>query len=44
MKDIGGIEIPETLATLANAEKKEAGQEGSAQPTAAAGPPPQSRS
>jgi flotillin len=43
MKDIGGIEIPETLATLANAEKKEAGQDGSAQPSAA-GTPSQPRS
>jgi hypothetical protein len=44
MKDIGGIEIPETLAKLASAEKKEAGQEESAQPTVTAGPPPQPRS
>jgi flotillin len=44
MQDIGGIEIPETLAKLASAEKKEAGKKESAQPTAAAGPPPQPRS
>jgi flotillin len=44
MKDIGGIEIPETLAKLSGAQENGTVQEVPAEPAAAAGPPSKPRS